>query len=85
MDDENDDDKDDDCSSKSDDYDNDDHDDGGGLLEHLFDKSSLKQHIVAILVALVATAVSYIHFVDLAPSASPDLIPTAPKERHPPL
>lgn len=49
----------------NDDLDDDDdeslHDHDDGLLSYLFDKSFLKQHIFAIVVAIVATATSYFH------------------------
>lgn len=61
--------------------------DDDGILSYLFDKSSFKQHLVAILVALTASAISYFHLVapnyDIATKQI--TIPTVPLDRDVPL
>ena len=56
-------------------YDNDDNDDDeeedDGLLSYLFDKSFIKQHALAVLFAILATAMSYSHMDTIVASAIP--------------
>ena len=79
----------DDANDDDDDDDDDDADeedkDEEGALSYLFDKSNMKQHAFAILVALVATGISYFHFNGNGNGSPPIPISTQTLQRTTPL